>query len=134
MYNTRNTSSDITVALMTPPITTVASGRCTSAPMPVLVAMGTKPNAATSVVISTGRRRIRAACSMACSRSRPRARSCRTVETSSMSSSTATPERTTNPTAAEMENGMSRTHRAINPPVQANGTPVNTRIVSTTLP
>ena len=49
-----------------------------------------------------------------------------------MSSSTATPESATNPTAAEMENGMSRIQRAKMPPTQANGTPVNTRRASIT--
>ena len=37
-----------------PPMTTVASGRCTSAPVPVAIAMGTKPSEATKAVISTG--------------------------------------------------------------------------------
>ena len=121
------------VALMTPPMTTVASGRWTSAPMPVLKAIGTKPSAATSVVISTGRRRVRAASSTACSRSMPRCLSRRIVETSSMSSSTATPESAMKPTAAEIENGMSRIHRAKMPPVHAKGTPVKTRMASTAL-
>jgi hypothetical protein len=38
---------------MIPPITTVASGRCTSAPAPVAIAIGTKPRDATSAVIKT---------------------------------------------------------------------------------
>ena len=38
-----------------PPITTVASGRCTSAPAPVARAIGTKPREATSAVISSRR-------------------------------------------------------------------------------
>src|SRR5262249_20894375 len=54
-YRTRSTSSDITSELTTPPMTTVASGRCTSAPTPVLKAIGTNPRLATSAVISTGR-------------------------------------------------------------------------------
>ncbi len=73
-----------------------------------------------------------AAFSTACSSGTPCLRNCRMYETSSMSSSTATPERATNPTAAEMENGMSRSHRAKMPPTQANGTPVNTRKASIT--
>ena len=40
--------------------------------------------------------------------------------------STATPERAMKPTAAEIENGMPRSHRATMPPVSASGTPVNT--------
>ena len=38
-----------------PPMTTVASGRCTSAPAPVAIAMGTKPSEATSAVINTAK-------------------------------------------------------------------------------
>jgi len=49
------------VLLITPPMTTVASGRWTSAPTPVLRAIGMKPRLATSAVISTGRRRVIAA-------------------------------------------------------------------------
>ena len=41
-----------------PPITTVANGRCTSAPVPVAIAIGKNPNEATSAVISTGRKRV----------------------------------------------------------------------------
>ena len=70
-YSTRSTSSDITIAPITPPMTTVASGRCTSAPMPVLNAIGRKPRLATSVVISTGRSRVIAACVTASSSGRP---------------------------------------------------------------
>ena len=35
------------------------------------------------------------------------------------------------PIAAEIENGMSRSHSAKMPPTQPNGTPVNTRSTST---
>ena len=38
-----------------PLMTTVASGRCTSAPAPVAIAIGKKPNAATAPVVSTAR-------------------------------------------------------------------------------
>ena len=40
--------------------------------------------------------------------------------------STATPDRAMNPTAADTENGIPRSHRASTPPVRASGTPVNT--------
>jgi hypothetical protein len=43
---------------MRPPITTVASGRCTSAPLLVEIAIGMKPTLATRAVMSTGRKRI----------------------------------------------------------------------------
>ena len=43
------------VDTISPPITTVASGRCTSAPAEVAIAIGTKPSEATSPVRKTGR-------------------------------------------------------------------------------
>lgn len=42
------------VAVINPPITTVANGRCTSAPAPWLSAIGRKPREATEAVINTG--------------------------------------------------------------------------------
>ncbi len=68
----------MTIAPMTPPITTVANGRWISAPMPVLKAIGKKPKLATNVVISTGRNRVVAARCTASSSVNPFARSCRT--------------------------------------------------------
>ena len=44
--------------------------------------------------------------------------------------STATPDSAMNPTAAETENGMSRSHKAAMPPVSASGTALNTRSAS----
>ena len=52
---------------MRPPITTVAKGRCTSAPALVEIAIGKNPNVATEAVIRTGRSRFLAA-SIAASR------------------------------------------------------------------
>ena len=52
-----STTSVSSVLLTMPPMTTVASGRWTSAPTPVLSAIGRNPIAATSAVMSTGRRR-----------------------------------------------------------------------------
>ena len=46
-----------TVETINPPMITVARGRCTSAPADVAMAIGTKPNDATSPVRNTGRRR-----------------------------------------------------------------------------
>ena len=43
------------VAEINPPITTVAKGRCTSAPAEVETAIGKKPIAAAEAVSSTGR-------------------------------------------------------------------------------
>ncbi|EIA07107.1 hypothetical protein HJ01_03588 [Flavobacterium frigoris PS1] len=50
------------VATINPPITTVANGFCTSAPEPLLSAIGKKPNDATSAVINTGRKRTLVPC------------------------------------------------------------------------
>jgi hypothetical protein len=41
-------------------MTTVAIGSCTSAPVPVASAIGTKPREATSTVMTTGRNRVSA--------------------------------------------------------------------------
>ena len=43
-------------------MTTVARGRCTSAPVEVAIAIGTNPRLATNAVISTGRSRRREPC------------------------------------------------------------------------
>jgi len=115
---------------MSPPMTTVANGRCTSDPIPVLNAIGTKPRLATSAVISTGRRRRSAARRIAVRSGTPSARSWRIVDTRTMSPRTATPDSATKPTAAEMLNGIPRAHRAITPPRAAKGTPVKTRAAS----
>lgn len=53
------------MALTRPPITTVASGRWTSAPVEVANAIGRNPKLATQVAISTGRRRLDAPLSTA---------------------------------------------------------------------
>jgi hypothetical protein len=53
---------------MSPPMTTVASGFWTSAPVPVAMAIGTKPREATSAVINTGRKHVSAPRKMASSR------------------------------------------------------------------
>ena len=55
----------IQVEVTRPPITTVARGRCTSAPALVARAIGTNPSDATSAVINTGRKRILAPSSAA---------------------------------------------------------------------
>ena len=44
---------------MIPPITTVAKGRWTSAPVPVAKAIGTNPREATKAVIKTGLNRMK---------------------------------------------------------------------------
>ena len=56
---TGSTARPRSVDEMMPPMTTVASGRCTSAPAWVEIAIGMKPNAATAAVVSTGRSTVR---------------------------------------------------------------------------
>ena len=54
-------TSDVSrVEVISPPMTTVASGRCISAPSLVDNAIGKKPRLATKAVIRTGRNRIKA--------------------------------------------------------------------------
>jgi hypothetical protein len=71
--------------------------------------MGTKPRAATSAVIRMARSRRRRVSSTARSRSRPSSSILRRiVETSTRPFSIETPDTATNPTPAEIVNGMSR--------------------------
>ena len=107
-------------------MTTVASGRCTSAPVPVARAIGMNPNEATNAVIKTGRRRVSDPCRIASSKGSPSSRRFSMNEIITMPFSTATPERAMNPTAAEIDNGIPLSHKERNPPVNAKGTPVNT--------
>jgi hypothetical protein len=115
-------------------MTTVASGRCTSAPVPVAIAIGMKPSEATSAVMSTGRRRVNAPSRIAASSATPSSRSVRMYEIITNPLSTATPESAMNPTAADIDIGMSRSHKARMPPVNAKGMPVNTSRPSLALP
>ena len=103
------------VLLRMPPMTTVARGRCTSAPMLVASAMGTNPNEATSAVISTGRSRLETALDYGFlygQTLRPeltdKAHQHQAVET-------ATPESAINPTPAEIVNGISAEPQGKNP-------------------
>ena len=107
-------------------MTTVASGFCTSAPAPVLKAMGTKPSAATRAVMSTGRRRMTLPWTIASSTGSPASCFSRMKVTITSPLSTATPESAMKPTAAEIENGMPRSQRATTPPVSASGTQTKT--------
>ncbi len=118
----------------TQPITTVASGRCTSAPTPVFTAMGTNPRLATRPVISTGRSRVRAACRMAAVSDMPCSSSPRKYDTNTMSPSTDTPDMATNPTPADTLNGMSRRWRAAMPPTAARGRVRKMRMQSVSRP
>ena len=90
---------------MIPPMTTVASGRWISAPGVVAMAMGMKPNPATSAVMRIGRSRTMAASRAASWGSTPSCRRCSTALTQTSPFSTATPKSAMKPTPAEIENG-----------------------------
>jgi len=68
IYSVGRTNSVSSVAEISPPITTVASGFWTSAPAPSPSAIGKNPNEATSAVMTTGRRRASAPSRAASSR------------------------------------------------------------------
>src|SRR5581483_10262421 len=57
-YKTGSKTSFKNVDVSNPPMTTIARGRCTSAPAPVAIAIGTNPRLATSAVIKIGRSRV----------------------------------------------------------------------------
>ncbi len=125
-----STSSVSNVALISPPMTTVANGLCTSAPVSVASAIGTKPSDATIAVMATGRRRIIAPSNMASRTGRPSSTNCLMKVSITSPLRTATPERAMNPTAAGTENGIPRSHSATIPPVKASGTALNTSSAS----
>src|SRR6056300_943275 len=60
LYRAGKTNNVRMVEDIIPPMTTVASGLCTSEPAPTLKAIGTNPREATSAVIRTGLRRVKA--------------------------------------------------------------------------
>ena len=66
---------------MIPPITTVAKGRWTSAPVPVARAIGINPREATKAVIKTGLNRMSDPCRIASSSGTPSLRSFSIKET-----------------------------------------------------
>ena len=143
-YIAGSTSRVRRVEVISPPMTTVANGRCTSAPSPVESAIGRNPIDATRAVMSTGRRRnmqlsiilscmacsvvgALSACLSCCSRS------IRFIcPMSTMPLSTATPNSAMKPTPADMENGMPRSHSAQTPPMAARGMAENTNSDSRT--
>ena len=119
------TKSVRTVAENSPPMTTVASGRCTSAPADCDTAIGMNPSMAAAAVSRMGRMRSRVPVRMRRLRlSIPSALSVLNRLTSTSPLSTATPKSTMKPTPAEMEKGMPRRARASTPPMAAIGTAI----------
>jgi hypothetical protein len=74
-YTVGNTNNVKIVDDTNPPITTVASGRCTSAPALRDTAIGMNPTLATNAVMSTGRNRTSAPSRTASPSARPAPRS-----------------------------------------------------------
>ena len=131
MGKTNNVSN---VATSKPPITTVASGLCTSAPAPLLNAIGRKPRDATNAVINTGRNLTFV----------PDITTLRLLPTllllillnSEMSTipfKTATPKSAIKPMPALMLNGMSRKAKNKIPPIADNGIEVKIKTPCLTL-
>jgi hypothetical protein len=89
-----------------------------------------KAEGATSAVIATGRKRVSAPSMMALRLLRPRCIRCLMKLSITRPLRTAIPERAMNPTAAETENGMPRSHSATAPPVSASGAALNTSSAS----
>ena len=121
-YNTGNTSKVSKVAETKPPITTVANGRCTSAPAPLLNAMGKNPSEATAAVINTGRKRILVPCNTTCFISAtPAALRRLNSAINTMPFNTATPNKAIKPTPAEILKGMPLAISANMPPMADKG-------------
>ncbi len=110
------------VAINRPPITTVANGLCTSAPDPLLKAIGKNPKEATRAVIKTGLNLILVPIKTI---------RCRLVSPSflrrlnsaikTIPFNTATPNKAIKPTPALMLNGMPRSAKKNIPPMADNG-------------
>ena len=108
------------VAVIRPPITTVAKGFCTSAPADVEIAIGRNPSEATAAVMMTGRRRVRNPFSTRSVMSVIPSFSRRLNSAiSTMPFNTATPNNAMKPTPADMEKFMSRSQSANTPPIAA---------------
>ena len=93
------------VLVTSPPMTTVASGRWTSAPAPWARSIGMNPSAASVAVVTTGRSRSSAPARTARDRSSPSPSNFRKAATITIPFRTAMPKRAMKPTPAEIENG-----------------------------
>ena len=124
-YNNGITTSVSSVAVNSPPITTVANGRCTSAPAEPDTAIGKKPSIAAVAVSKIGRMRsfvptiILRFISFIPSLFNELNRLMSTKPLS-----TATPNNTIKPTPAEMEKDIPRNIKAKTPPIVARGTAI----------
>lgn len=127
-YKTGRTNKVRSVAETSPPITTVASGLCTSAPELVESAMGKNPRDATRAVISTGRKRVSVPWKITCFKSFiPSLRKELNSAIRTIPFKTATPKRAMKPIPADMLNGIPRRYNAKIPPIADNGIAVKIR-------
>ena len=114
-----------------PPITTVASGRCTSAPAPVDIAIGKNPIAAAPAVSITGRSLSFVPCKI---NSRilifPSCLSSFKCSISTIPLSTAIPKSAINPTPADTLKGIPLNQSSRTPPTVASGIDVKIIIAS----
>ena len=121
-YKTGKTTKVRIVAVTKPPITTVASGRCTSAPALVEIAIGKKPSAAAEAVNKTARKRSFAPNTISSFLSFiPSFLSSLKCSINTIPLSTAIPKSAINPTPAEILKGISRTQSNNTPPTAAKG-------------
>ena len=110
------------MAVINPPITTVAKGFCTSAPAPVDNAIGINPKAATEAVINTGRKRIFVPSNTLWKISFiPFFSSWLNVLINTIPFNTATPNKAIKPTPAEILNGIPLSNNANTPPIALMG-------------
>ncbi len=107
--------------MISPPITTTASGRCTSDPGPVANRNGISPSIATVAVISTGRSRCVQPCTSAARCAMPSSRRLRIYDTSTTPFSTAMPHRVMKPTDAGTDRNSPVKSSAKMPPIDAKG-------------
>ena len=121
-YKTGNTNIVNKVADTKPPITTVAKGRCTSAPAFVEIAIGKKPSAAAAAVNITGRRRSLAPLIiLSFISSIPSFFNSLKCSINTIPFSTAIPNNAIKPTPAEILKGKSLIHNKNTPPTAESG-------------
>ena len=110
------------VAVNNPPITTVANGRCTSAPADDEIAIGKNPKAAAAAVNKTGRSLSVVPFKMSSFISfMPLCFNSLKCSISTIPFSTAIPNNAINPTPAEILKGKSRIHKNNTPPTADKG-------------
>ena len=100
---------------------TTATGCTISTPEPTPSASGSRPRIVVSAVISTGRKRIRTASTMASRAAMPSARRRLMQSISTMPLLTTTPTSMIMPTMDTMLTSIPAISSAINPPVNASG-------------